>query len=212
MPLEFEQVRGLFGKKNDIFAEHFSLDWCHVLSKHICQQSDLRDMHKAPMCSAALPCEESWTAWQICSCLQWPLPLALDGLCCVSHTCILPLGIWERFFLGARVSGLVPDWDPSPSPRTAGAGCDQGLYQQTSHRCSMGLREIEVSDCSYFSDVLLLYESWQPVCKKCLQYISVNTWCIIIIFLYAFLSSSSEGCLSSFYSALPRSRHWNWFV
>uniref|UniRef100_A0A8B9CFI4 Nucleolar complex associated 4 homolog n=1 Tax=Anser brachyrhynchus TaxID=132585 RepID=A0A8B9CFI4_9AVES len=26
VPLEFEQVRGLFGKKNDIFAEHFSLD------------------------------------------------------------------------------------------------------------------------------------------------------------------------------------------
>ncbi|NWR02190.1 NOC4L protein, partial [Paradoxornis webbianus] len=26
IPLEFEQVRGLFGKKNDIFAEHFSLD------------------------------------------------------------------------------------------------------------------------------------------------------------------------------------------
>ncbi|XP_040458184.1 LOW QUALITY PROTEIN: nucleolar complex protein 4 homolog [Falco naumanni] len=26
VPLEFEQVRGLFGKKNDIFAEHFTLD------------------------------------------------------------------------------------------------------------------------------------------------------------------------------------------
>ncbi|NWX70302.1 NOC4L protein, partial [Alca torda] len=26
VPLEFEQIRGLFGKKNDIFAEHFSLD------------------------------------------------------------------------------------------------------------------------------------------------------------------------------------------
>ncbi|KAM7004390.1 nucleolar complex protein 4 homolog [Passerculus sandwichensis] len=26
VPLEFEPVRGLFGKKNDIFAEHFSLD------------------------------------------------------------------------------------------------------------------------------------------------------------------------------------------
>ncbi|NWR49797.1 NOC4L protein, partial [Regulus satrapa] len=26
VPLEFEQVRGLFGKKNDIFSEHFSLD------------------------------------------------------------------------------------------------------------------------------------------------------------------------------------------
>lgn len=26
VPLEFEQVRGLFGKKNDIIAEHFALD------------------------------------------------------------------------------------------------------------------------------------------------------------------------------------------
>ncbi|KAM6377900.1 nucleolar complex protein 4 homolog isoform 1-T1 [Pluvialis apricaria] len=26
VPLEFEQIRGLFGKKNDIFAEHFTLD------------------------------------------------------------------------------------------------------------------------------------------------------------------------------------------
>ncbi|NWQ81903.1 NOC4L protein, partial [Columbina picui] len=26
VPLEFEQIRGLFGKKNDIFAQHFALD------------------------------------------------------------------------------------------------------------------------------------------------------------------------------------------
>lgn len=31
MPLEFEQIRGLFGKKNDIFAQHFALDWRDLL-------------------------------------------------------------------------------------------------------------------------------------------------------------------------------------
>lgn len=132
------------------------------------------------MCSAALPCEESCTAWAAAFLSAPSLPL--DGLCCVSHICIP--GIWGGFFLRARVSGLVHGWDPSPSPRTAAAGCGQGLHQQTSHCCSVGLRGIAFSDCSYFSDVLLLYESWQPVCNKCLQYISVNTWCVIIICIF----------------------------
>lgn len=54
MPLEFEPVRGLFGKKNDIFAEHFSLDWCHLWPEHICQQLDLRTLRKLPC--AQQPC------------------------------------------------------------------------------------------------------------------------------------------------------------
>lgn len=69
MPLEFEQVRGLFGKKNDIFAEHFTLDWCDLLQTHPHNGLILGTCTKFTCCAWQF-CLWSFSMWWELDCLK----------------------------------------------------------------------------------------------------------------------------------------------
>lgn len=119
MPLEFEQIRGLFGKKNDIFAEHFSLDWHDVLETHPHNWLILGTRTELTCCAGQF-CLWSVFMWWELDCLRRVRPSSVTfastrgwTFLCFSclHTAARYLG---GISLRAEFSGPVHCWDSSP--------------------------------------------------------------------------------------------------